>query len=108
MNGDRGPVARTAIHQTAAKQVHQQRTASVRENALRRAAAARRCVPVEGRYGPTLAARDPLLAWSSVPRWPGTFGLSGPERAREAARLLEAGWASWEIACVLVDPVVAA
>ena len=95
-----------AVDATAAQQAVPYCPTPGRQDALRRAATARRCEPVEGRYGAELAARDPYLPWPSR-RCPSTFGLSGPERSREAARLLEDGWGSWEVALVLVDPAVA-
>jgi len=74
----------------------------------RRADAARRLEPVDGRHGPDLGARDPVACWPPASRGPSTYGLSSDERRHEAERLLAAGWAGWEVVAVLVDPEAAA
>ena len=102
-----GALTESPAVDAAAKQVYIDCAMQASRNAIRRAAAARRCVPVEDRYGPDLAARDPWLEWP-VPLGPRTYGLSPAERRREAERLLEAGWGDWEVVAVLASPVVAA
>lgn len=74
----------------------------------RRATAARRLEPLDGRYGPDLGARDPLESWPPAPRTPGRYGLTDDELRAEADRLLASGWASWEIVATLARPEVAA
>lgn len=73
----------------------------------RRADAARRLPPLEGRHGPDLGARDPLASWPTG-REPSTFGLTGDELRAEAERLVASGWGCWEIRATLVRPEVAA
>ncbi len=68
-----------------------------------RADAARRLPVVPGRWGRSLAARDPLLPWPAV-RQPSTFGLTATELRHEAQRLLAAGWQVHEVAAVLAPP----
>ncbi len=71
---------------------------------FRRTSAARRLPALPGRFGPDLAAHDPLLPWSAIRRRPCTFALTDDERRREAVRLLASGWAAWEVAAVLAAP----
>jgi hypothetical protein len=74
----------------------------------KRAAAARRCPPLPGRHGSSLAVHDGYLPWPPGPRKPSTFSLTPMERRREAERLLASGWESWEVALVFVPADVAA
>ncbi len=69
-----------------------------------RAVAARRLPVVPGRWGRSLAARDPLLPWPSEPRQPSTFSLTATELRLEAARLLASGWQVYEVVAVLAPP----
>jgi hypothetical protein len=73
----------------------------------RRADAARRLEPVEGRHGPHLGARDPAACWPSQ-RGPSTFGMTDDERRCYAAYLIEGGWQQWEIVATLTPPELAA
>ncbi len=68
-----------------------------------RAAAARRLPALPGRWGLSLAARDPLLPWPAA-RQPSTFSLTASELRHEAQRLLESGWAVHEVLQVLSAP----
>ncbi len=70
-----------------------------------RAAAACRLPALPDRWGPSLAARDPMLSWPAARR-PSTYSLTPEEFRREATRLLAAGWAMWELAAVLAVPDV--
>ncbi len=71
-----------------------------------RAAAARRLPVVPGRWGRSLAARDPLLSWPAAGQ-PSTFGLTASELRHEAERLLATGWQVDEVAAVLAPPETA-
>ncbi len=68
-----------------------------------RADAAHRLPALPGRWGRSLAARDPLLPWPTV-RQPSTFSLTATELRHEAQRLLESGWAVHEVLQVLATP----
>lgn len=70
----------------------------------RRAAAARRFPPVDGRHGDRLAAHDPALNWPPTPRAPGTYGLTPDEIRREAQRLEALLWQDWEVREVIAAP----
>lgn len=70
----------------------------------RRADAAYRLEPLEGRYGQCLAAHDPALDWPPAPRTPSTYGMTPDERRCYAKRLMAKGWQAWEVRAVLVDP----
>ncbi len=70
----------------------------------RRTSAARSLPALPGRFGPDLAARNPLLPWSAIRRQPCTFSLTDDERRREAVRLHASGWTAWEVAAVLAAP----
>ncbi len=71
--------------------------------AARLADPARRLPALPGRWGRSLAARDPLLPWPAV-RQPSTFGLTATELRHEAQRLLAAGWQVHEVVAVLAAP----
>lgn len=107
-NDERRPVAGGGGHveagQADSRSVLPNRAAVLR----RRAEAAARLGPVDGRHGPTLAALDPLLSWPPRPRMPLTYGLTRAELRHEAERLVESGWVGWEVVAVLVSPTVAA
>ena len=77
---------------------------AVRHATVARQQAARRCPPIEGRFGPTLAARDPALTFPPLGLMPSTYGMTANELRAEAHRLLEAGWKAWEIPEVLLAP----
>ncbi len=70
----------------------------------RRADAARRLEPVDGRWGADLNALDPALPWPPAPRTPSTYGLSPDEIRHEAERLMRTGWQQWEIVATLARP----
>jgi len=73
----------------------------------RRADAARRLEPLDGRHGPDIGSRDPLATWPTR-RGPSTFSLTPDERRAYASVLLDAGWQAYEICLVLAPPDVAA
>ncbi len=70
----------------------------------RRADAAHRLEPLEGRWGGSLGARDPAAPWPPAQRTPSTFGLSNNELRRHAATLVASGWSTREIQQVLSRP----
>lgn len=79
----------------------------------RRADAARRMPPLEGRWGPDLGARDPHASWTGPIlgplRWDpahaaGRFGLSDGELRAHARYLVDSGFQPWEIVAVLAKP----
>lgn len=70
----------------------------------RRADAAHRLEPVDGRWGERLAARDPALPWPPAPRSPSTYGMTPDEIRWHAADLMASGWQRYEIAAVLAPP----
>jgi len=70
----------------------------------RRADAAHRLEPLEGRRGADPGARDPALTWPPAPRTPSTFGLSDNELRSHAKDLVASGWSTQEIQQVLSRP----